>query len=348
VVLAGSWLIGSSAQHAPPPDATRSLDVRLVRAEQQIRELTDRPASGSSDRAAIDALTGRIAKLEAALTAARPAANDPALANRISALEGEVKAQAEIVAILGRRHDEVATASREARQRADVNAASNAELHEKIARLGTSPIERREFDALTTRIAAIERSEKALETELAKRPPDGTNDNAVRLAVISAALWGAVERGDTYASLLTMTKALAGDPKRLAPLEPFAATGLPSAAALGRQLSGLAPALYQAAGAAPREGILDRLAASAEKLVRVRPIEDVAGTDAVAIVSRVEARAAQADLSGALAELAKLPANVREPANAWIKTAEQRSAAIEASQRMATESLAALGARDTK
>ncbi len=53
-----------------------------------------RPASMPS---AVDDLAGRLAKLEAAVATPRPAALDPALANRISAIEGQVKALGETV-----------------------------------------------------------------------------------------------------------------------------------------------------------------------------------------------------------------------------------------------------------
>ena len=53
--------------------------------------------------------------------------------------------------------------------------------------------------------------------------------------------------------------------------------------------------------------IVWRLQANAEKLVRIRPIEETSGNDPLAIVARIEIRAAQADIAGALAELAKLP-----------------------------------------
>ena len=116
-------------------------------------------------------------------------------------------------------------------------------------------------------------------------------------------------------------------------------------AALARELAALAPALYQAAGAPPREGgFLDKLQASAEKLVRVRPLEEIAGTDPAAVVSRASRpRPRSADLAGALAELAQLPAAARAPAEPWIKQAQARAAALEASRRFAADALAALG-----
>jgi hypothetical protein len=77
--------------------------------------------------------------------------------------------------------------------------------------------------------------------------------------------------------------------------------------------------------------------------VRVNPAAEVAGDDASAVVSRVEARAAQGDLSAALAELGKLPPAARAAAEPWIKKAQARTAALEASRRLVAASLAGLG-----
>jgi hypothetical protein len=119
---------------------------------------------------------------------------------------------------------------------------------------------------------------------------------------------------------------------------------VPSAAALARELSGLTPALRQAIGTAPRDGnFLDRLQANAEKIVRIRPVDDTPGDDPAAIVARVELRATQSDPAGALAELAKLPPAARAPAQDWIAKAEARNAAIALSRRFARDALAALG-----
>jgi hypothetical protein len=77
--------------------------------------------------------------------------------------------------------------------------------------------------------------------------------------------------------------------------------------------------------------------------VRVRPLDEPAGDTPEAIVSRVEARVAQADVDNALAELAKLPASSRATAQAWIEKAQARQAALEASRRFAADALGALG-----
>ncbi len=340
IVLLG--LYAFSKDGSPANDSARVFDMRLIRVEQQLRELTDRAPSAATDPKIVEELTARLAKIETAVAAIRPAA-DPATANRIAIIEGEVKAMAENVSVLGRRNDDIAALAGEARKRADANAAAIAELEKKVAALGPSPVVRSEFDTLTGRVGAVEQSGKAIEAALAKRPLE--TDRAGRLAVVAAALKNAVDRGDPFAAELSSVTTLAPDNKTLAPLEPFAASGVPTAVMLGRELSLLAPALYQAAGVANREsgGFLERLQANAEKLVRIKPIAEVPGDDPTTVITRIELKAAHSDVAGALAELAKLPAAVRAPADAWIKQAEARAAAVEASRRFAADSMAALG-----
>jgi hypothetical protein len=184
---------------------------------------------------------------------------------------------------------------------------------------------------LANRVAAVERDEKAAERA----------DRAVRLALAATALNATVERGDAFAAELAPAKALGADPKLLAALEPFARSGVPAAATLARQFSALAPAL-QAAGAPPPEGVLGRLQLNAEKLVRIRRVDEAPGSDATAVVARSEAKASRGDLAGAVAELAELAPNARAPAEAWIKSAQARIAAIDASRRLAADALAGL------
>jgi hypothetical protein len=168
----------------------------------------------------------------------------------------------------------------------------------------------------------------------------------VRTAVIGAALAAVVERGDPFADELAAARALVPEAGALAPLEGFAATGVPGADALARELTDLAPALLQAAAAAPPEGgILEKLQANAQRLVRIRPIEEVPGDDSAAVIARVEIKAARGDVAGALMELGNLPATVRAPAQAWISKAQARAAALAASRAFAADTLAALAKR---
>jgi len=233
---------------------------------------------------------------------------------------------------LGRRNEEALAAAREARVRADAGAAEISELTQKPP----ASVDRGDFEALANRVATVERSEKAAESAAKSA------DRALRLALAATALNAAVERGDAFAAELAAVKALGADPKLTAALEPFARSGVPTSAALARQFSELAPTLQQAAEPTPREGVLGRLQMNAEKLVRIRRVDEAAGTDAAAIVARSEAKAARGDLPGATTELGELPPNARAPADAWIKSVQARTAAIDASRRLAADALAGL------
>ena len=327
-VLAVLWIAGL----LPPQDGgANGLEARLARLERQVGEIAARAPAPGADARALDDIKSRLARLEAAPAPPRPDAGDPAVANRIAAVEGEVKALAESVGILGRRSDEATAAAREARQRADASVAAVAELPKTPA---APPIERSELDGLAARVTAVERSEKTVEAA----------DRSLRLALAAAALRAAVESGGGFAAELATVKSLGADPRLTAPLEAFATAGVPSAAALARELSAMAPALLAAAGAPPREGgFLERLQANAEKLVRIRPLEETVGSDPAAIAARIESRAAQTDIAGALAELAKLPEPMRASAATWISKAQARVAALEAARRLAADALAGLG-----
>jgi hypothetical protein len=337
---AGSWLgfataalglvlaaIGIASLVMSRDNGVSALEARLAGAERVVRELASRATTAVADPKALEEVTRRVAKLEATPSVAPSSpASDPALATRIAALEAEVKAMAETIGNLRRRDDEVLAVARDARARADASAAALAELTQKVP----AATERSELEALANRVTAVERSEKAAES----------GDRAVRLALAATALNNAVERGDAFAAELASAKALGADAKLVAALEPFARSGVPSAAALARQFSELAPSL-QASGA--REGVLARLQVNAEKLVRIRRVDEPAGSDAAAIVARAEAKVSRGDIVGAVSELAQLPPDARAPAEAWIKNAQARIAAIDASRRLAADALSGLG-----
>jgi hypothetical protein len=306
-----------------------ALDARLAGVELHLRELAARPVAPSADPKILEEVTSRLAKLEAAAAAPRSAGSDAALADRLAALETELKTLAEIVGALGRRSEETLAAAREARARADAGAAALAELAQKIP--DASAAVRSELEALGNRVTAVERSEKAAER----------GDRAVRLALAASALNGAVERGEPFATELATVKALGGGQQLAAVLEPFAASGAPTPAVLAREFSDVAPSLQ--ASAAPREGVLGKLAMNAEKLVRIRRIDETPGSDPAAILARSEAKISRGDIAGGLAELAQLSPQARAPAETWIKRAQAAVAARDASGRLSADALAGLG-----
>jgi hypothetical protein len=309
IVLA---VLGTMGLLTSRDNGVSALDARLAGIELEVRDLAARTPVAGVDGRVLDEVTGRLDTLEAAVVTSRPAAGDPSLSNRIAALNGEVKALAETIATLGRRGDEALAAARAAQTRADATNAALAALAQKIP---SAAVERSEVDALAGRVAAVEKSEKTA----------ASGDRAVRLVLVATALKAAAERGEPFAGELAAAKSLGADPKLTAALEPFAAAGVPTVAMLARELGALAASLRPAQSAPPRESFLERLQGNAEKLVRMRPTEEVAGTDAAAVASRLEGKAAQEDLAGAQAELAKLPPAAR------------------ASRRLAADALAGLG-----
>ena len=328
------WLV------VPRGDPAPSLAPRLAAIETQLRDLAVRLAAPSIDPAAIGTLSDRLAKLESAPNALRQPVADPALGSRIGALEGMIKPLNDSVAALTRRADEADAALRNIRSRVDTAAAALAEL-QNAAR--ASSADHGEIVKLSDRVAALEKADRAVADQLAKSVAAAGSDRPVRLAVAAGALRAALERGDPFAAELAAVKPLTKDALALSAIEPFAASGVPGGAALGRELLVLLPVMQRTAGSAPRDGgFLDRLQANAERLVRIRPIEEIPGEDVTAILSRMEVKAAHADIAGALAELAKLPPAVRAPALAWIAKAEARNKAIEASRRLAADAISAL------
>ena len=313
---------------------------RLTAAEQAVRQSSESAArAGAAEQARMSALEQRLGKVETAAAAPPPQPSvDPALINRIAALETAVRAFPDI----SKRIDEAALAARDARTRADSAVEAGRTMPAPPA---AAEIPRGELDALAGRIAALERAAKTMEDRLAQAAPGAGADRPVRLAFAAIALRGAVERGEPFGRELAAVKALSPN-AALAPLEPFAPSGMPGAAALARELSQLGPAMLHAASGAPREGgFMDRLQANAERLVRVRPIHEAPGEDPAAIpaiLARAETKAGRRDLAGALAELNRLPEAVRAPAQAWIGKAEQQVAAVTAARRFADGAVDAL------
>ncbi len=161
--------------------------------------------------------------------------------------------------------------------------------------------------------------------------------------MLASALKSTVERGAPFAAELAAIKPLLTDADTATPLESFAVSGVPSAAALSAEFMSLQPALESSVQPqANSGGILDRLQASASRLVRVRPVNETPGADPAAILDRAEAKSLRGDIAGTASELSSLPANVRASADGWIARAKARNAALAAAQQISADALNAL------
>jgi hypothetical protein len=169
------------------------------------------------------------------------------------------------------------------------------------------------------------------------------DDIALRRLVVASILDLSVRQGEPFAAKLAAAKALALDPEALKPLEDFARSGVPNPASLTRELLNLVPKLSPPAQetSATSAGVIDRLKASASKLVRIERT-DVTGSDRGAIVGRITTAALRNDLADARREVEQLSPPDREVAQGWLDKVKERDAALAASHHFANEAVAVL------
>lgn len=275
--------------------------------------------------AAVDDLAARVAALESRMDKPAAATPDPTAAARADALE---KSLAEL-------RDELAN------QRAQSDKLASAINDVKSAPRETPPPP--DLSAINERIAQIERAVRAQSAEITKESARPADDVPLRRIVAAALLDVLVRTGDPYPAAISAAKALAPNPDALKPLEEFAASGVPNAARLSRELLTLVPKLSPPApdSSTTGSGIVERLQAGAAKLVRIER-SDATGNDRGAVVARVTAAALRNDFAEARRELKTLAPADRAAAQAWLDKADARDAALAASRQFAADAMATL------
>ena len=281
----------------------------------------------AADSKAIDAFSQRVSKIEETISKMQ------ASGERLTAAENTLKSQSDAA---------VANAA-QGRARADEAMMAVNDLRASIdaTKSSSGGISATDFDTLQQRIAVLEQSAKAAREEIAKT---SSRDSAARQALSAAALRDAVVSGAPFAAELAQAKSLGAIGKEISVLEPFAANGIPTPAALAQELHNLLPAMVNLAGSqAPQGGFLERLQANAGKLVRIRPVDAPPSDDPLAVLSRIENDVAKSDVAAALADLGKLPNPIRAPAQGWISKAQAREDALKAARQYAAAAARAIG-----
>lgn len=292
IVIAVGWMLGWPAVQAPP-------------------------AAPQVTGATVDALSGRVAAVEAKIS--KPAA-DPALVARIDALEKSVGALRGDIANLRAQSDKTASA---------------------LSSAASAPRDAASASDLADRVAQLERASKMERAEIAQQG-EKMDDKPLRHVVAASLLDVAVRHGDPYQAQLAAARSLAAKPDMLKPLDGFAASGIPTPVALSRELLNIVPKLSPPPEAPAAGGsIVERLQAGASKLVRIERTDGV-GNDRGAIVTRVTAAALRGDFAEARRELKTLPEAERAPAQAWLDKADARDAALAASRKFADDAMADL------
>jgi hypothetical protein len=283
-------------------------------------------------------ISARLDKVEHALTAPKPETIPPELGNRLTAVEMQAKMLGDSAAALNHRVDDIAAAAQAAQKQAASAASAAADAAKNAGQGGVQPAD---LDALTSRIGALESAVKPL-SEQAAHPTAGA-DAAARLAAAAQALQSAVARGAPYEVELKAVQSLGVAPSATAPLEAYAATGVPHADILAHQLALLVPAFQQTIDASSGDTtFLGKLEANAQRLVQITPVDAPPGDDVTSVIARINIDALRGNVAGALNEIALLPDSAKALAADWVRTAQAREAAIAASRTIAADSVAAL------
>ena len=240
------------------------------------------PVDTSGLSTEIEALNARIAELASA-----PATADPRLEERLAALEGALSNQ---------------TA-------AAPDTAALDELRQKIAQADEA------IAALKGEIAsnagALSEAETRLTERLAqaeKKLEEPRTDVEMARAIALTALKSATERGGPFMAELDALAGISPDDPAVEGLRSHAATGVASRAELVRKFGDIADTILAAIHQPdPNEGIGQRLLSSALSVVKVRPVGNVEGANAEAILARMEDKLQNGDLKGAALEWESLP-----------------------------------------
>jgi hypothetical protein len=344
LMLSGALAPRSSGESNANNDA---LVARLDALDRKVSEAANRAPAASNPTSdnAVGAIAARLDKIEQAL--AKPPAATAADAEKLGAIDGNLKALGTAIAGLTRRVDDIAAGAMSAREQSGATAKAVSELRQTMNE-APQPAGRADLDAIGKRLDAVEAAAKsAMQSATQTNAQANSTSAAVRLALAASALREAVNAGRGYAAELDAVKAAGGESGAVAALAPSAAKGLPSDAMLAKDLLALVPAMRKAAGVDTQasSGFLEKLQANAEKLVRVRPVDGPAGSDAAAVMARLEAHAARNDVAGARTEVEQLPPAAKQVAAPWLKAVAARDAARNAVRSLASASMRALTAQ---
>ena len=285
------------------------------------------PATSSApafNAAVIDDLAARVTSIEAKTNKPAASAPDPAMVGRVEALEKSLASLRGDLSGLRAQSEKLAAGVNDAKSTPRESAAS-VDLY-----------------AINERIAELERATRAQVSQITQGSAKPADDVPLRRIVAASVLDVSVRQGEPYVAALAAAKSLAENADALKPLDGFAATGVPSAASLSRELLTLVPKLSPAQESGTSgSGIVDRLQAGAAKLVRIERTDGV-GNDRGAVVARVTAAALRNDFAEARRELKTLAPADRAAAQAWLDKADARDTALAASRQFASEAMAAL------
>jgi hypothetical protein len=260
--------------------------------------------------------------------------SDNDIADKVNAISGEVEATKSAVAALkaekpqvdfGPVNDKIAAIEAKLTDMPKPNGLSAdadtriAALNDQVSKLETALADQKKTDeearaALLMRLEALE-----------KKASEPRDDVEVAVAIASAGLKAAVDRGGPFTAELDTLAGIDPNNPAVRELKAFAAAGVPSRSKLVADFPAVADQILASINSGnPNQSLTDRLLSSAFSMVKVRPVGNVEGDTPNAIVARMEARLTDGDLKGADAEWRKLPETGKQASADYEKSLRAR------------------------
>jgi hypothetical protein len=355
-------------------------DPRLAQLEQRVNALRQQPASVGQPQGNDPALSERIQALEtargeldqriqavqgtarqaasqaqealnrpvpeASASAAAQAQNEAALAdlsNRLGALDEQVRTNAQnatgvtnTVQEIDRRIADLDRRFGEREQRFTETDRRLSEIDRQLADTD------RRFGETDRRLGEQEQRLAALSQQAAEntRNAEAASQTGARV-VLAGRLNDALQSGTPFAEVLDGVRKAGTDPARVAPLEPFAQQGAPTAEALAQSFEPVETTILRESRG-PAEGWTDRILRMADRVVTVRPVNEPGSTGVPAIVARIRQALERGDVVEAAAAWDALPEPARRLSEEWGRQVKAVAEAHRAAQGISADALATL------
>jgi hypothetical protein len=336
---------GGAAGQAADGDLVSRLEA--VEAKAQAQGTVEARLEALESGASSPDLTGRVAEIEAAL-AQLPTEGNPQLTqleDRIAKLETGAGSAGTAAATAAPADDSALKALQErlasleaGQSRIDQRLGAAEQAESQLKQLSGSvdqlaqklDADAKQSAALATEVSTL--GERVSGTESKIETADQKRGRAPALALIAGQLEAAIEDARPYQTQVQALSAMTGTgaddqaiKQAVSALEPGAAAGVPSVAALRRSFESVANEIVQAANATGGDNLLDRATDNLMRLVTVRPVgDDVRGDSVEARVARAEAALDKGDLASAVGEVDQLEGRPAAAAAAWLEQAKAR------------------------
>jgi hypothetical protein len=342
-----------SALRQPSPSGqpqanTQALEERLQALESSRGDLDGRlqALQGTAEQASAQAqeALNRPAP-EAALAAAAPqneaALND--LSTRLSALEEQVRTSTQNAA-------NVANTAQDLDRRIADQDRRFTEQQQRVAQLDGrfAEVERRftesdrRFTETDRRFSEQEQRVTALTQQVAENNRNAEQAGQTGAKVVLAGrLNDALSSGEPYAEVLDGIKKAGADAARIAPLEPFAGQGAPTAAKLAEGFEPVETRILRESRG-PASDWTDRLLRMADRVVTVRPVNEQDSAGVSGSVTRIRQALEKGDVVDAAAAWDSLPEPSRRLSEDWGRQVKAVAQAHQAAQAIGTDALATL------